>query len=63
MQEELEKKVLQLLEINPDGLDINQIAQQLKVNRNSISKCLKTLEFKDKIILRKIDDYGLYYKV
>lgn len=60
--EELEKDVLKLLDENPHGLNINQIAQQLDINRNTVSKWLKTLEAKNKIISRKMGVSNLYYK-
>ena len=60
--EELEKPILELLDSNPHGLNINQIAQQLEINRNTISKWLKTLEAKNKIISRKTGVSNLYYK-
>ena len=60
--EELEKDILDLLDRNPHGLNINQIGSQLEINRNTISKWLKTLEAKNKIISRKTGVSTLYYK-
>lgn len=60
--EELEKDVFKLLDENPHGLNINQIAQQLEINRNTVSKWLKTLEAKNKIISRKMGVSSLYYR-
>ncbi len=61
--EELEKPIIALLDDNPHGLNINQIAQQLDINRNTISKWLKTLEAKNIIVSRKLGVSNLYYKV
>lgn len=60
--EDLEKKIFDLLDTNPHGLNINQIASLLEINRNTISKWLKTLEAKNKIISRKTGVSTLYYK-
>ena len=60
--EDLEKKIFDLLDRNPRGLNINQIASLLEINRNTISKWLKTLEAKNKIISRKTGVSNLYYK-
>lgn len=60
--EGLEKLIIDLLEKNSRGLNINQISNQLEINRNTLSKWLKTLEAKNKIISRKIGVSNLYYK-
>ena len=60
--DELDKQIIELLENNPLGLNINQIASHLHINRNTISKWLKALEAKNKIISRKTGVSNLYYK-
>ncbi len=60
--EGMEKVIIELLERNPHGLNTHQLAQQLEINRNTLSKWLKTLEAKNKIISRKMGVSNLYYK-
>ena len=60
--EEMEKDIVALLQANSHGLNINQISQMLDINRNTISKWLKTLEAKNKIVSRKSGVSNVYYK-
>ena len=61
--EEIEKVVLDLLEGNTRGLNINDISKMLSINRNTVSKWLNTLEAKHKIISRKQGVSNFFYKV
>lgn len=59
---ELDKQIIELLENNPLGLNINQISSHLSISRNTLPKYLKALEAKNKIISRKTGVSNLYYK-
>lgn len=55
-------QVIKELEKFPNGLNINQISDNLKINRNTTSKYLKTLEATNDVISRKIGVATLWYK-
>lgn len=61
--EVFEEKIVSLLSVNTNGLNINQISQQLEINRNTVSKWLKALEVKNIIVSRKTGVSTLYYLV
>jgi DNA-binding Lrp family transcriptional regulator len=55
-------KILNLLEKYENGLNINQISSQLDINRNTISKYLKTLEASNTVKSRKVGVSTLWYR-
>ena len=59
--DEFETKIIPLLKKNSKGLSISQIAHSLNINRNTVSKYLKTLEARNIIVPRKTGVTTLWY--
>jgi PAS domain S-box-containing protein len=54
-------RIKTLLRLHPKGLTISQIASQLKINRNSISKYLEILQVSGQVENRIIGQAKIYY--
>jgi DNA-binding Lrp family transcriptional regulator len=58
---DVDKKILQILEDHPEGLSISEIAELVKLHRINVTKYLYRLVGSGEIVEREIGKVKLYY--
>ena len=61
IKNETELKILDYLRENPSGSTITDVSNEINIHRNTVSKYLKGLDEKNKVRIKEIGAYKLYY--